>query len=1325
MDFKVIYIALWCVFILSIMIHFLVGLIKGFRYSIYAFISLILFYVIFFVSMDVVSKTIIRTDIKSVLDSLGYDNCNNIVDLVTLLVNNNFQSIASEIPDLNYLIEAICQIGAKIIYFIVLALIYSIVSAIFYQFIKKRNLYKEAKYVSLSEKNEKYKLKHKTDNPKFKKKMDKMLKNKNYKKKRLLGGLVHGFRGVMCCILSLCIINSVVSVVPNLENTIVTADNNETKTQTLYEYILSLYPEAETALNIISEYQDSTLNNSTKVIKINGKTLDEFIMDAILSGDFDGTPLEIRDLIQTFATIGTDLFVATNGFDMKSVNYLNLTDDQQVRIQRVLNSLADNKFIIHIFPIAISYAMSLEQTKDFLSKNNIDISLIDFSTIDWKKDLKTLSEVVENVYILDKDLDQIDFLNAPEDEKDEVISYVDKVLTSLSKLTFLDVAINIGIQFAVNLEALNPYKNQIVNALNDVVWSEELTSINDVYKAFVDLAIGVLFDKNDDQNKINILELITSKEESKYTALIDSIFSSQFISNIFPEVMKIAKNLIKDEQIKELINIDIIGQNGWKEEMYCIIKLISELSSNGSEPISDIKLSIHQIQNISTSTILQSRLLSSAAIKFLIDSSDSNTTMIEGLDTYIDMPENLKQYTITDQGIIYNNDWFDGETVYGELHMMLEVIKNLLGSIEDINNPMASLPELLASLDLKKLNNPNLDSITDSKILHYTLSKTLLQLSSSSDVIIIPDEILNSDGVIKEEEIDSIINSLSNVIDISPLLVEVEENDKVVTKLDLSNPKKILNIFVNLLEGDEADNNLNTIFSSTILRSTTTKFIKDLGDLIVIPSNCLEEYTFNNQTISVINKDETIKLIKSINSIGMDYFISVNGDSIDIDQIVSKVVATTNRDFLDSMIIQATISKQILNYDNVLTIPSSVIEVIDTDTKIINKAELNQILDSLNTIGIGSDYTINDFATSIDVNMFFDFTENDLDEILKSQIFLATVGDKIKEAINSSESLSLPDVEIIDVETGKLVNVDYVNLGIDKQEIIRLINSIKILLGDNIDLNNFTFNANDFLEKQFSDEDIIKICSSKIISYNIGIIIEEENTIVGTFKNVLELSDVNWFYEEGSYKGDLVDLLGSLNKMYSNKTLKPLFEEFLNGNNSVGLSDLLNVEFCDYLTRSRVLINSFERFMPIIINKNNSQIINVNINDLSFPTENKQEYYRGEAIIDGELYKFIEGMVKVSTLDNYTTIEDKDNMLNDVKVILSSDLLNQTVTIQLFEKVEVLNMILQLQGQEPLEIPDYNQPGFNLLTYNDGMLLDSYITTYLTYYSQLPKTNNK
>ena len=139
----------------------------------------------------------------------------------------------------------------------------------------------------------------------------------------------------MCCILSLCIINSVVSVVPNLENTIVTADNNETKTQTLYEYILSLYPEAETALNIISEYQDSTLNNSTKVIKINGKTLDEFIMDAILSGDFDGTPLEIRDLIQTFATIGTDLFVATNGFDMKSINYLNLTDDQQIRIQRV------------------------------------------------------------------------------------------------------------------------------------------------------------------------------------------------------------------------------------------------------------------------------------------------------------------------------------------------------------------------------------------------------------------------------------------------------------------------------------------------------------------------------------------------------------------------------------------------------------------------------------------------------------------------------------------------------------------------------------------------------------------------------------------------------------------------------------------------------------------------------------------------------------------------------------------------------------------------------------------------------------------------------
>ena len=472
----------------------------------------------------------------------------------------------------------------------------------------------------------------------------------------------------------------------------------------------------------------------------------------------------------------------------------------------------------------------------------------------------------------------------------------------------------------------------------------------------------------------------------------------------------------------------------------------------------------------------------------------------------------------------------------------------------------------------------------------------------------------------------------------------------------------------------------------------------------------------------MINKDETIKLIKSINSIGMDYFISANGDSIDIDQIVSKVVATTNRDFLDSMIIQATISKQILNYDNVLTIPSSVIEVIDTDTKIINKAELNQILDSLNTIGIGSDYTINDFATSIDVNMFFDFTENDLDEILKSQIFLATVGDKIKEAINSSESLSLPDVEIIDVETGKLDNVDYVNLGIDKQEIIRLINSIKILLGDNIDLNNFTFNANDFLEKQFSDEDIIKICSSKIISYNIGKILEKDFTFLQF------INDANWFYEEGSYKGDLVDLLGSLNKMYNDDSLKVLVEKFLNDNiSSIKLVDLLNVEFCDYLTRSRILINSFERIIPSIIDYNNSKNITINTNSIleKLPTENKQEYYRGEAIIDGELYKFIEGMVKVSTLDHYTTIEDKDNMLNDVKVILSSDLLNQTVTIQLFEKIEVLNMILQLQGQEPLEIPNYSQPEFNLLTYNDGMLLDSYITTYLTYYSQLPKTNNK
>lgn len=1006
---------LYILLILSIIIHILVGIIKGRRYSLYALISIVIFYALYFLTMNSVSKATMNVHIPFIFSRFGYDNINTLLEFSSMIVNQNMDNILIENPEFVYAVEAITQIVVKIFYFIILALFYSIISAITYQFIKKRNLYKESKYVKLEKKNHHYKEKHNCDKEKYVRKMEKMEVNKDYKKRRFAGGLISGLRGVLCCFLTLCFINSIVNVVPDL-NTILIADKEKNgDSYTLYDYIIEMYPEAETALEIVQTYKESTLNKSTKVIQINGETLDNIVLDAILSGDFSGTPLEIRGLLQMFTTLGIDAFILTNGFDMKSVQLDNLSKDQQKRAQRIINTLSDNQFVIHVFPIAISYALSMEKIQNQLKEKNIDLTLADFENIDWKSDMKTIATLIEKVYALEQNVTKIDFLGTTSSPEElEIISqYVNDILQELSQLTILNTAIKVGIQFAINTEALLPYKDDIINALTDVIWSEEIVNVGDIYSAYMKLAIGVLFKKeNEDEEKINVLTFLTQSigsSDNQYTTLIDTIFASQFISEIFPNVMEVAfdKLFQTNPQMRSLINLQIIGQNGWENELNCIIQLIKEFSNHGQEPFQDFIPSLKQISYISTATILQSQLLSDAMIRLLINSVDeSQTPVIPELRNFLDMPDELKYISLENT---FNYQWYDSENQYGELHIMIEVLKNFIGSIENLKDPLASLNDVLASLNLTKLNDAKMNSIMDSKVFHYSISKTL----KKTNILLIPDEILDSNGIIQAKELENILSILSDVIDLSPLLVKVEQTNttdkkhkeaEYITKIDLQNKRKILEIFAALYDKKTDDTTkLKTVFSSTILRATISDVVAKLNDAIIIPQTITDEMTCKQSSIAVLQTDEMTSLFKSFIQLGLDNFVDNEGNIVaNMDTIAKKIIKDNDDSFLDSQILHATISHQLLNLNTTIIIPDSLITK-KANVSFISRQELSALLNIFQLFEIDENQTLEQWSNSFNVNQLLDL---DIQKILQSKILRATIS---KELFTHTDVLTIPE----------------------------------------------------------------------------------------------------------------------------------------------------------------------------------------------------------------------------------------------------------------------------------------------------------------------------
>jgi hypothetical protein len=394
---------------------------------------------------------------------------------------------------------------------------------------------------------------------------------------------------------------------------------------------------------------------------------------------------------------------------------------------------------------------------------------------------------------------------------------------------------------------------------------------------------------------------------------------------------------------------------------------------------------------------------------------------------------------------------------------------------EELDETLFALEEL----NITDLNSVNIDdfalisqkikdeSLLDSAILHATVSKKIL-LEGEGDSLTIPtydlDENLirktvgdDSTEYIKASEIEATLDAL-NVLEINSF-EDVAVDVTILQKLAVD-PEAT--------EKEISTSKTQTLLSSKIVHATISKLMLDADDgtsarQLYVPNEATESYqninvTYPNsieviQTILVtdtyISEPELTELFEAILVLNISTFD-------DVSSLTLSLINDKKSDLLDSAILHATISNQIIDLEasTDVVIPEvnesevSIISEDNTDLtdiiKYLAKQEIKDLLAAIVLIDNDPTHTINDITGTVDLALFLPSqtaeADGNQDVLFASSIMKATVskqvfaledglsGILVPEVNQNNDSIIIPDSEgdgdafLIKAELKALIN---------------------------------------------------------------------------------------------------------------------------------------------------------------------------------------------------------------------------------------------------------------------------------------------------------------
>ena len=421
-------------------------------------------------------------------------------------------------------------------------------------------------------------------------------------------------------------------------------------------------------------------------------------------------------------------------------------------------------------------------------------------------------------------------------------------------------------------------------------------------------------------------------------------------------------------------------------------------------------------------TVLLSSDIVSLALKNIFD----GTAGVEGLDMIV-IPLDIV--------------WFDEYDAAGNLIANGE-LRNILLAVNGITSVADGFD--FDNLDfniIADFDDPTIDTIFNSRVLVASISGFLLDMDLGDTPLVIPDSVLDTNGYLLSTELKAIASSARVLV--SDLACDDLDTACEETGFDIAKAFSL------------SDLSIDTLTSSEILAATIGELIIDSGgDILVIPNSSKEAITVDSVAKNIIKKEEIKNLFKAVSVLGFTDLDTMTFDA-SIITALGTVADTTILDsdksdkLFGSGIVHATISEMLFDLtdgvDSVLSVPYYDIDLVEIreysaidEIDYVSLAELENILQALLTLDI------TDFAdvSKLDINSVIE----DADSLLNSAILHATISTQMFDLGGDILTVPYKDEagDPVRVTVGVLLDstdTEYIT----KTEITNILDSLEIL----------------------------------------------------------------------------------------------------------------------------------------------------------------------------------------------------------------------------------------------------------------------------------------
>jgi len=471
---------------------FLLGLLRGFRKSLYFTIVFIAVVILSFIFATVLAKSVYNGSTlwkaaKSALPSSiteGSEGVHSLKEFVRFYITHNYTEVlengmtagesivANEnaMGIIDGLIVMILKVVMLISCYLVLTVIFYIVFGLIYILFLRPKTYIETETKTDEEGNETVE--------------EREIKPK---KKRLSGGLIGAAKGFVKAMIILIPISFAIGMIAQIE--VPTSSSSVTITDSR----LSDSSSNSSSFNKIVEACKSYDNSIGKIYF----GLDDFVMDRIISYDVKGSNgkkvnvvvrKEIKGFINIYNVINEEIGIDNiNSYDFKS----NLNSEE---MKKVVEAITDNISKSNATTTLLS-AVGEEATvilQDKASKNDSDMALI-FEELDlkgkdnvwWKNQISQLNDIYLSFAAMNLDFSQIDTKDYNLVFKDTTSESFDHFVDEIFENELIEMLINGSLKYAV--KKLPEDYSEVQETTNQVVNDKEVDKELKAFSKFIDI----------------------------------------------------------------------------------------------------------------------------------------------------------------------------------------------------------------------------------------------------------------------------------------------------------------------------------------------------------------------------------------------------------------------------------------------------------------------------------------------------------------------------------------------------------------------------------------------------------------------------------------------------------------------------------------------------------------------------------------------------------------------------------------------------------------------------------------------------------------------